>query len=235
MYWFPTYGGGEAAIESGADEVAIFASASETFAQHNINCSIEQSFERFTPIMEIAKIRNIPVRGYLSCAFGCPYEGNVSISTAIFVAKRLVELGCYEVVVSDTIGVGTSRSTYELFGAIAAEIGIDRVAAHFHDTRGQALVNIRTCLEQGVGTFDSSVAGLGGCPYAPGASGNVATEDLVYMLQGMGISTGIDLPKLISAGNFISGLLNLATGSKVAQAANAANNISSTRLMGETV
>lgn len=231
----PNQRGIEAAIESGADEVAIFASASETFAQRNINCSIEESFERFKPIMEVAKFRNIPVRGYLSCAFGCPYEGNVSTSVATLVAKRLIDLGCYEVVVSDTIGVGTSHSIHELFDAIASEVGIDKVAAHFHDTRGQALVNIRICLEQGVRTFDSSVAGLGGCPFAPGASGNVATEDLVYMLQGMGISTNIDLPKLISAGNFISGLLNRLTGSKVAQATNAAGHISSEKPMGEMV
>lgn len=230
----PNLRGIEAAIESRADEVAIFASASETFAQRNTNCSIDDSFERFKPIMEVAQYRVLPVRGYLSCAFGCPYEGYVSISTAIQVAKRLIELGCYEIVISDTIGVGTSLATSELFGAVAAEVGVNRVAAHFHDTRGQALVNIRTCLEQGVRTFDSSVAGLGGCPFAPGASGNVATEDLVYMLEGMGISTGIDLPKLISAGNFISDRLNRCTGSKVAQAANALNHIFAMNPKGKT-
>jgi len=214
----PNLHGLEKAISAEADEVAIFASVSENFSQHNINCSIETSFQRFQPVMEAAISQKIPVRGYLSCAFGCPYEGPVCTKAVVAVATRLIELGCYEVVISDTIGTGTVVGAREIFKAVIGEVGSDGVAAHFHDTRGQALVNILACLEEGVTTFDASVAGLGGCPYAPGAAGNVATEELVFMAQGMGLATGIDLAKLVAAAIPVLHYLNMPTRSKVAQA-----------------
>jgi hydroxymethylglutaryl-CoA lyase len=214
----PNLRGLENAVVGRVDEVAIFASASESFSHHNINCSIEKSFQRFQPVMEGAKLRQIPVRGYLSCAFGCPYEGAVSTKAVVAVATRLIELGCYEVVISDTIGMGTVAAVRETFKAVAAEVGSNVVAAHFHDTRGQALANILACLEEGITTFDTSIAGLGGCPYAPGAAGNVATEDVVFMAQGMGLATGIDLEKLVAAAMPILQHLNISSGSKVAQA-----------------
>ncbi len=214
----PNLRGLENAVNARADEVAIFASASESFSQHNINCSVETSFQRFQPVMEAAKLQQIPIRGYLSCAFGCPYEGPISTKAVVAVAARLIELGCYEVVISDTIGTGTVAAVRKIFKAVAGEIGSEGVAAHFHDTRGQALVNILTCLEEGITTFDTSIAGLGGCPYAPGAAGNVATEEVVFMAQGMGIVTGIDLAKLVSAAIPVLHHLNLPTRSKVAQA-----------------
>lgn len=214
----PNARGMEDALKSGVDEVAVFASASEAFSQNNINCSIDESLDRFRPVLEMAKSNGIRVRGYLSCALGCPYEGAVSTDAVVSVAKRLVEMGCHEVAVSDTNGIGTINATREVFGAVTSAIGRPATAAHFHDTRGQALANIMTCLELGVVTFDSSIAGLGGCPYAPGASGNIATEDLVFMLEGQGISTGADLRALVVTGLWISEKLGRQCMSKVSQA-----------------
>lgn len=214
----PNMRGMEDALKSGVDDVAVFTSASESFSQKNINCSINESIDRFRPVLEMANSNGIRVRGYLSCALGCPYEGAISTDAVVSVAKRLAEVGCYEVAVSDTNGVGTINSTREVFGAVTNAIGQAATAAHFHDTRGQALANIMTCLELGVVTFDSSIAGLGGCPYAPGASGNIATEDLVFMLEGQGISTGIDLRALTMTGRWISEKLGRQSMSKVSQA-----------------
>lgn len=204
----PNIKGMEAALEAQVDEVAIFASASESFSIYNISCSIEQSFKRFEPIMEIAKTLGIPVRGYLSCAFGCPYDGEVPIKSVVSVSRRLMELGCYEVAVSDTIGVSEPESTRRVMRAVSAEIGSNAIAGHFHDTYGHALENIRVCLERDITTFDSAIAGLGGCPYAPGASGNVATEALAGMLQNLGLQTGVRLPELAMACSYISEVLN---------------------------
>lgn len=213
----PNLQGLEAAIAAGVDEVAVFASASETFSRRNINCTVDESIGRFRPIFERLG-GSMPVRGYVSCAFGCPYEGPVAVSAVTALARRLTELGCYEVSVADTIGVATPRDTKAVASAVAAEIDASRVALHFHDTRGQALANTYAGLEVGIRSFDCSVAGLGGCPFAPGATGNVATEDVVYMLHGMGLSTGIDLSALIEAGEFVSGHLGRRTGSRVARA-----------------
>jgi hydroxymethylglutaryl-CoA lyase len=213
----PNLQGLEAAIAAGIDEVAVFASASETFSRRNINCSVDESVERFKPIF--ARLAgSMLVRGYVSCAFGCPYEGSVPLSAVTGLARRLTELGCHEVSVADTIGVATPRDTKTVAGAVASDIGVGRVALHFHDTRGQALANTYAGLDVGIRTFDTSVAGLGGCPFAPGATGNVATEDVVYMLHGMGLSTGIDLSALIEAGEFVSRQLGRRTGSRVARA-----------------
>ena len=214
----PNVKGMETAVSSGVDEVAVFSSASEAFCQHNIHCGIEESFDRFYPIFEMAKSRNMRVRAYVSCAFGCPYEGAVAIDAVVSVARRFMDMGSYEVAISDTTGVGTITATREVIKAVAHEIGYAPIAAHFHDTRGQALANIVTCLEMGITTFDSSIAGLGGCPYAPGASGNVATEDLVFMLEGMGYSTGTDLDALVATGLWISEKLGRQSTSKVSQA-----------------
>lgn len=212
----PNLKGLEAAIAAGAEEVAIFGSASETFSQKNINCSIEESFIRFGEVIEAARSRNIPVRGYVSCVLGCPYEGKVSADAVARVAGRLNELGCYEISLGDTIGIGTPAEALAMVNAVAKVVPRNSIAAHFHDTCGQALANILAVLEQGITTFDSSVAGLGGCPYAAGASGNVATEDLLYMLNGLGIKTGVDLIKLISVGRYISDYICRPNGSKVA-------------------
>jgi hydroxymethylglutaryl-CoA lyase len=213
----PNLRGVEAALAAGADEVAVFASASESFSRRNINCTVAESLARFAPIVARLDGR-LPVRGYVSCAFGCPYEGDVALAAVVRLAERLVEMGCYEVSIADTIGVATPRQAREVAAAVAAAIGADRVALHFHDTRGQALANIHAGIEAGIRSFDASVAGLGGCPFAPGATGNVATEDVVYMLNGMGLSTGIDLPALIAAGAFVSGHLGKGTQSRVARA-----------------
>ena len=213
----PNEKGLDAALAAGVDEIAVFASASETFSRRNINCSIEESLARFAPIFARAK-GALPVRGYVSCAFGCPYEGVVAPSAVVGLARRLVALGCHEVSVADTIGVATPRDAKMVARAVADEIGASRVALHFHDTRGQALANIHASLEADIRTFDSSVAGLGGCPFAAGATGNVATEDVVYMLHGMGLSTGIDLRALLAAGDFITEQLGRPTGSRVAAA-----------------
>lgn len=214
----PNEQGAREAVELPIDEIAVFASASETFSQRNINCSISESFERFAPVMELAAARSIPVRGYVSCVLGCPYEGNVPLQSVVDVSRRLAALGCREVSLGDTIGIGTPREANRMLKAVASELPIDTLAVHFHDTRGQALANILACLEEGVRTIDSSVAGLGGCPYAPGASGNVATEDLVYMLDGLGMETGVDLRAVAAAGTFISRHLGRPTASRTAQA-----------------
>jgi hydroxymethylglutaryl-CoA lyase len=214
----PNAKGMQAAIDAGAREVAIFASASETFSQRNINCSIDESIERFSPVMQMASAHSMPVRGYVSCVLGCPYEGHIGAAAVVSTARKLADLGCYEVSLGDTIGIGTPGGARQVLCAVAAEIGIGRVAMHFHDTRGQALANILACLEEGITVIDSAVAGLGGCPYAPGASGNVATEDLIFMLEGLGIQTGVDLHRAVEAGLFISAHLGRATRSKVAQA-----------------
>ncbi|WP_076540399.1 hydroxymethylglutaryl-CoA lyase [Shewanella sp. UCD-KL21] len=214
----PNLKGLELALDAGADEVAIFGAASESFSQRNINCSIDESIARFEPVMALAKERHIKVRGYVSCVLGCPYEGEINITEVARVSEILYKMGCYEISLGDTIGVGTPLKARKMVEAVANLVPVEQLALHFHDTYGQALANIQACLETGVSVIDSSVAGLGGCPYAKGASGNLATEDLVYMLHGMGIETGIDLQKLARAGNQISQVLGRTTGSKVAQA-----------------
>ncbi|QYJ87348.1 hydroxymethylglutaryl-CoA lyase [Shewanella mesophila] len=214
----PNLKGLELALDAGADEVAIFGAASQSFSQRNINCSIEASIERFIPVMEAAKAKNIAVRGYVSCVLGCPYEGDIAVSEVARVAELLYKMGCYEISLGDTIGVGTPVNARKMVEAVTQKIPVDKLALHFHDTYGQALANILACLETGVSVIDSSVAGLGGCPYAKGASGNLATEDLVYMLHGLGIETGVDLPRLIEAGNTISRALSRTSGAKVALA-----------------
>lgn len=196
----PNLKGFEAAVQVNADEVAIFGAASEAFSQKNINCSIAESLERFAPVIEAARARNMKVRGYVSCVLGCPYQGEVALDDVAMVAETLWQMGCYEVSLGDTIGVGTPLHAQRMLEAVAAKVPMPNLALHFHNTYGQALANIASCLPMGVATLDSAVAGLGGCPYAKGASGNVATEDVVYMLQGMGIETGINLDQLVQAG-----------------------------------
>ncbi|GIU35871.1 hydroxymethylglutaryl-CoA lyase [Shewanella colwelliana] len=217
----PNLKGLELALDAGADEVAIFGAASQSFSQRNINCSIEESIERFIPVMERASASNVRVRGYVSCVLGCPYEGDIAVSEVARVAEILYKMGCYEISLGDTIGVGTAKNARNMVEAVANKVPVDKLALHFHDTYGQALANILACLETGVSVIDSSVAGLGGCPYAKGASGNLATEDLVYMLHGLGIDTGIELQQLIDAGNSISRAIGRASGSKVALATTA--------------
>lgn len=214
----PNLKGFENALAAGADEVAVFGAASESFSQKNINCSIAESLERFLPVMEAAKQHHIPVRGYVSTVLGCPYEGDIAPEQVAKVAKALAEMGCYEISLGDTIGVGTPLKAKRMLEAVAAEVPIEKLAAHFHDTYGQALANLYAVLEEGIAVIDSSVAGLGGCPYAKGASGNVATEDVLYLLNGLGIKTGVDLDKLVATGEWISGQLNRQNGSKVGQA-----------------
>jgi len=211
----PNLRGFERAIESGAKEVAIFAAASETFSQKNTNCSIAESLQRFEPIMLKAAELGIPVRGYTSCVLGCPYEGDVEVSEVVRVTKALMDMGCYEVSLGDTIGIGTPTKAREMIAAVIKEVPAEKLALHFHDTRGQALANILACLEYGVASVDSSVAGLGGCPYAAGASGNVSTEDVVYMLHGMGIETGINLEKLVAAGHYVTEQIGCNNNSKI--------------------
>ncbi len=215
----PNMQGLERALELGVTEVAVFAAASESFSQKNINCSIAESLARFEPVMERAQRANISVRGYISCVLGCPYEGGVNPSQVKAVAEQLLAMGCYEISLGDTIGVGTPGSTQDVLDHLLTSIPKDRLAVHMHDTYGQALANILVALQMGIGVVDSSVAGLGGCPYAKGASGNVATEDLVYMLNGLGISHNVNLDKLMTAGNFICEHLNRKNGSKVSLAA----------------
>lgn len=214
----PNLRGFEAALAAGAREVAVFAAASETFSQRNINCSIDESLERFASVFDAARAANVRVRGYVSCALGCPYEGVVDPARVADVAGRLFDAGCYEISLGDTIGVGTPNRTKGMIDAVAGRVPVLNLAGHFHDTYGQALANIYAAMECGVRGFDASVSGLGGCPYAPGAAGNVATEDLVYMLDGMGVETGVNLDKLIAAGAFICGKLGRETRSKVARA-----------------
>lgn len=214
----PNLKGFERALASGATEMAIFAAASETFSQKNINCSIDESLDRFAPVMAAASAANLPVRGYISCVVGCPYEGNVATEKVRQVAERLLQMGCYEISLGDTTGVGTPADIRRVIEASAKSVPIEQLAVHLHDTYGQALANIYASLEMGVAVVDSSIAGLGGCPYAKGASGNVATEDLVYMLNGLGIEHGVDLDKLLAAGRYITEQLGRETGSKVAKA-----------------
>lgn len=214
----PNLKGFAAARAAGTAEVAVFAAASEAFSQKNINCSIAESLKRFEDVMAAAQADRIPVRGYVSCVLGCPYQGEVSAAAVADVAAQLFAMGCYEVSLGDTIGVGTPGKTKTMLEAVARVIPIDNIAGHYHDTYGQAVANVYASLQMGVSVFDSSIAGLGGCPYAAGASGNIATEDLVYLLNGLGIETGIDLPRLIAAGEFICDYLNRPTRSRVAQA-----------------
>ncbi|MFJ2331143.1 hydroxymethylglutaryl-CoA lyase [Pseudomonas helleri] len=214
----PNMRGFEDAVAAGVKEVAVFAAASEAFSQRNINCSISESLERFVPIMESARQHGISVRGYVSCVLGCPYEGQVSAQQVADVAKELYAMGCYEVSLGDTIGTGTPSATRAMFEAVGAYVPREKLAGHFHDTYGQAMVNIYASLLEGINVFDSSVAGLGGCPYAKGASGNVATEDVLYMLNGMGIETGVDMDKLLLAGQHICNVLGRVTGARVAKA-----------------
>lgn len=214
----PNLQGFNGALAVNADEVAIFGSASETFSQKNINCSIEESLERFIPIMNEAKKNNIKVRGYVSCTLGCPYEGDISPDKVAQVSSKLYQMGCHEISLGDTIGVGTPTNVTKMIQAVNAHVPINKLAVHFHDTYGQALTNIYAALQMGIKVVDSAIAGLGGCPYAKGASGNVATEDVVYMLNGLGIKTSIDFNKLLDAGWFISDQLGKAPISKVSNA-----------------
>ncbi|MGB4066252.1 MAG: hydroxymethylglutaryl-CoA lyase [Azonexus sp.] len=214
----PNLQGFDAAIEAGATEVAIFGAASESFSRKNINCSISESLKRFEPVVSAASALEIPVRGYVSCVVGCPYEGAVDPKKAAEVAKTLFAMGCYEVSLGDTIGVGNPASVKRLIEACAKQLPIEKLAGHYHDTYGMAVANIYASLQMGMAVFDSSIAGLGGCPYAKGASGNVATEDVVYLLQGMGIETGIDLAKLAVVGDWISSAINRPNGAKAGRA-----------------
>lgn len=214
----PNLQGFERALAAEANEVAIFAAASEAFSQKNINCSIAESLTRFEELIAAAKVSNTPVRGYISCVLGCPYGGAVEFETVAQIARELLAMGCYEISLGDTIGVGTAGQTKALIEYLVRDIPLDKLAVHMHDTYGQALANIYAALECGISVIDSSVAGLGGCPYAAGASGNVATEDVVYLLNGLGIEHGVDLDRLILAGNTICEQLGKANGSKAAQA-----------------
>jgi len=214
----PNMRGFEAAVAAGAEEIAVFGAASETFSRKNINASIAESLERFAPVAEAARAKGIRVRGYISCVVGCPYEGAVKPEAVAEVAKRLDAMGCYEISLGDTIGVGTPGKVKRMLETVARTVPVERLAVHLHDTYGQALANLYAALELGVATADSSVAGLGGCPYAKGASGNVATEDVVYLLDGLGIETGVDLAKVYDAGRFICDALGREPASKVAKA-----------------
>ncbi|HEX7054617.1 MAG TPA: hydroxymethylglutaryl-CoA lyase [Burkholderiales bacterium] len=214
----PNLKGFEAARAAGAKEVAVFGAASESFSRKNINCSIAESLDRFRPVARAAAEAGIRVRGYVSCVLGCPYEGEVAPERVAEVAAALYEMGCYEVSLGDTIGVGTPAKTRAMIEACAKRVPIEKLAGHYHDTYGQALANIYASLELGVRTFDASVAGLGGCPYAAGASGNVATEDVVYLLNGLGMRTGVDLDALVGIGRWICGILGREPSSKVNKA-----------------
>jgi len=214
----PNLKGFEQALAAGAEEIAVFAAASEAFSQKNINCSIAESLERFRPVMEAARQNGIRVRGYVSCVAGCPYQGAVPPAAVAEVALRLAELGCHEISLGDTIGVGTPAAIRRMLDEVMLLLPVERLAGHYHDTYGMALANIYASLERGVAVFDASVAGLGGCPYAAGASGNVATEDVVYLMNGLGIETGVDLDRLVDAGAFICAELGRAPSSKVARA-----------------
>ncbi len=214
----PNLQGYERAIAVGVREVAVFAAASEAFSRRNINASIDESIERFLPVLERARADGVKVRGYVSTVLGCPYQGEVPLADVVRVAVRLHRAGCYEISLGDTIGVGTAGKARAMLRAVAAEVPLAALAVHFHDTWGQALANVLACVEAGVRTVDASVGGLGGCPYAAGASGNVATEDVVYLLHGLGMQTGIDLGRLVAAGRWISAELGRETGSKVGRA-----------------
>ncbi len=214
----PNMKGFEAAVTAGADEVAVFGAASESFSRKNVNCSIAESLDRFRPVCEAAAARGVRVRGYVSCVLGCPYEGEIAPAAAARVARALFGMGCAEISLGDTIGVGTPRSARAMVEAVAADVPIERLAVHFHDTYGQALANLLAVLELEVRVIDGSVAGLGGCPYAAGASGNVATEDVAYMLHGMGVETGVELDALVETGWFICDALGREPASKVSRA-----------------
>ena len=214
----PNLKGLELALEAGVNEIALFAAATETFSQKNTNCSIAESIERFDAVIDAAQAADLKIRGYISCVLGCPYEGKVSFDTVSMITQKLFDKGCYEVSLGDTIGVGTAGEAQELIEILAKHTPVDRLAAHFHDTYGQALANIHAVMQCGVAVVDSSVAGLGGCPYAKGATGNVATEDVVYMLDGMGIETGVDMEKLLAAGVYINNFLEREPVSRAASA-----------------
>lgn len=214
----PNLVGMQKAIDCGLKEVAVFTAASESFTQKNINCSIDESIQRFKPVIKLAQQNNIKVRGYVSCVLGCPYEGKIKAKKVAEVSKKLFDLGCYEVSLGDTIGTGTPKRAKKMLKACMKIAPIEKLALHFHNTYGQALANIYACMQLGANIIDSSVAGLGGCPYAKGASGNVATEDVIYMLDGMDIESKIDLSSLIETGNWISHKLNKANGSQVGKA-----------------
>jgi hydroxymethylglutaryl-CoA lyase len=211
----PNLKGFERALEAGVTEVAVFGAASEAFSQKNINCSISESVERFRPVLEAAQKNNVRVRGYISCVLGCPYQGEVPLENVVNLAENMSEMGCYEISLGDTIGIGTPLKAKKMVETVAEKVPVSNLALHFHDTRGQALANIYACLELGVSVIDASVSGLGGCPYAQGASGNVATEDVVYMLHGIGIKTGVDIEKLIETGHFISDVFGRLPQSRV--------------------
>lgn len=214
----PNLKGLEAAIAAGVEEVVVFGAATETFSRRNTNCSIEEGLARFRDVAKAALDAGLKVRGDISVCLGCPYEGDVPPDAVVRVARALDDMGCYEITIADTIGAGTAGQTCKVFEAVMKHIPAQRLAGHFHDTYGQALANIHAALQLGVPTYDSSIAGLGGCPYAKGATGNVATEDVVYMLHGLGIHTGIDLGKLVDAGKYISGVLKRPTHSRAARA-----------------
>lgn len=214
----PNLQGLERAVQSGAREIAVFAAASESFSQKNINCSIEESLQRMVPVINQARAQDIAVRGYISCVLGCPYEGEVASSAVYRLAEDLLQAGCFEVSLGDTIGVGTARKAQNLVRELNNTIPIQQLAVHFHDTYGQALANILACLELGVRTVDASVAGLGGCPYARGATGNVATEDVLYLLSGLGFETGVDLQAVAATGQWISGQLGRENNSRAGRA-----------------
>jgi hydroxymethylglutaryl-CoA lyase len=217
----PNEKGYEASQAAGAKVIAVFASASEGFSRANINCSVAESIERFKPVLARAKADGIRVRGYISCMLGCPFDGEVKPQAVVDVARTLFDLGCYEVSLGDTIGVGTPLKARQLLRAVAGSVPMEKLAMHFHDTYGQALANLYAGLEEGARVIDSAAGGLGGCPYAPGATGNVATEDVVYMLEGLGIGTGVDMPKLLAATNDVSKLIGRLPVSRVASALNA--------------
>jgi hydroxymethylglutaryl-CoA lyase len=214
----PNLQGLRSALLADCDEIAIFASASESFSRKNINCSIAQSLDRFAEVCAEAKKHNLRVRGYISCTLGCPYEGWIDPNSVAWLAGRLVELGCYEISLGDTIGVGTPGKAQAMVDCVAVKVQPERLAAHFHDTYGQALANILAVMQRGIAVIDSSVSGLGGCTFAPGATGNVATEDLLYMLKGLGVESGVDLNEVVAVGEFISGYLGRTSNSRVARA-----------------
>ena len=221
----PNEKGYEAARDAGAKVIAVFASASEGFSRANINCSVAESIERFKPVVTRARADGIKVRGYISCVLGCPFDGEVKPQAVVEVAQTLWDLGCYEVSLGDTIGVGTPRKARQLLRAVAGAVPVAHLAMHFHDTYGQALANLYAGMEEGARVIDCAAGGLGGCPYAPGATGNVATEDVVYMLEGMGIPTGVDMTKLVAATNEISRLIGRPPVSRVASAINASKRV----------